>query len=121
MRDVRNLPSLPANGDLFTPMVIWTVGSSTAMGGRGSAAFAPPPSLVTSVSPISTSSSPLNMMISPADADPTSLLPRLSKTNRDDSLPVLLGLPGRASATACPLLTDPPVIRAMPIFPLNLS
>lgn len=35
IRVVRNLPSLPAKGDLLTPNVIRTVGSSTAMGTIG--------------------------------------------------------------------------------------
>mmetsp|Transcript_27896 Transcript_27896/g.50869 ORF Transcript_27896/g.50869 Transcript_27896/m.50869 type:complete len:389 (+) Transcript_27896:118-1284(+) len=121
MREVRNLPSRPARGDLFTPRVIRTVGSSTAMGGRGSAASAPPPSFVMRVSPISIFSRPENMIISPAEALWTSLLPRLSKTYNDDNRPVFFGLSGCANATGWPDLTDPLVIRAMPIFPLKLS
>mmetsp|Transcript_12332 Transcript_12332/g.26992 ORF Transcript_12332/g.26992 Transcript_12332/m.26992 type:complete len:260 (+) Transcript_12332:568-1347(+) len=120
MREVRNFPSLPARGLLLTPRVMRTVGCSTAMGGRGGAASTPP-SLVTRVSPISISSRPENMIISPASATSTSFLPRLSKTKRLERRPARSGLSGWTSFTGCPFLTEPAVIRPMPSFPLKLS
>jgi hypothetical protein len=47
LRDVTNLPSLPANGEVLTLKVIDTVGSSTLMVGRALGA-----SLLQMVSPI---------------------------------------------------------------------
>mmetsp|Transcript_16394 Transcript_16394/g.40041 ORF Transcript_16394/g.40041 Transcript_16394/m.40041 type:complete len:206 (-) Transcript_16394:930-1547(-) len=121
IRLVKNFPSRPARGDLLTPRVMRTVGCSTAMGSKGSAALAPPASLVTKVSPISIVSNPENMIISPAEASETSLLPRLSKTYRSPMRPVFFSLSGWTRDTGWPALIFPLVIRAIPIFPLKLS
>src|SRR6266436_4019871 len=60
-RVVENLPSRPVNGDVLTPNVILTVGSSISMRGSGSG-----DSGSASVSPIATSSSPVRTTMSPA-------------------------------------------------------
>ena len=67
LREVTNLPSLPANGELFTWNVIVTVGSSTESGGSASTAFG---SQI--VSEMFNASIPVTQMISPAEASSTS-------------------------------------------------
>ena len=60
-------PSRPAIGDVLTPMIIDTVGSSTWRGGIGRGSCG---SMI--VSPMVMSSMPARQMMSPAAADPTS-------------------------------------------------
>ena len=67
LREVTNLPSLPANGDVFTENVIVTVGSSTLSGGNASTVFT---SQI--VSEIFNSPRPVIAMMSPAPADSAS-------------------------------------------------
>mmetsp|Transcript_8732 Transcript_8732/g.24082 ORF Transcript_8732/g.24082 Transcript_8732/m.24082 type:complete len:293 (+) Transcript_8732:521-1399(+) len=116
-RLVSSLPSFPAKGDLFTPNVMRTVGSSTSMGlrGLGSAGSV-------SVSPIWTSGKPVTTTISPALASSTGVRPIASYTNTS---PILLGFlgstSGRASTAWLPALMDPWVMRPMPILPLKSS
>mmetsp|Transcript_3022 Transcript_3022/g.12341 ORF Transcript_3022/g.12341 Transcript_3022/m.12341 type:complete len:213 (-) Transcript_3022:982-1620(-) len=67
LREVTNLPSRPAKGEVLTLKVIRTVGSSTSIVGRGSA-----PSAMM-VSPMPTSGSPAMAQMSPAPTDSTSV------------------------------------------------
>ena len=68
LREVTNLPSLPAKGELLTWKVIDTVGSSTESGGKASTFFG---SQI--VSEICNSSMPVTQTMSPADADSMSI------------------------------------------------
>ncbi|CSI85821.1 Uncharacterised protein [Vibrio cholerae] len=63
LREVTNLPSLPANGEVFTWKVMVTVGSSTLSGGSASRAFT---SQI--VSEIFSSPRPVTATMSPAVA-----------------------------------------------------
>ena len=68
LRDVTNLPSLPANGELFTWNVMVTVGSSTVSG------FIASTTLTSQiVSEILSSPKPVMAMMSPAKAWSTSV------------------------------------------------
>ncbi len=96
-RPVRRVPDLPASGELFTPIVTPSAGSSTAITGsaRGSAASA-------IVSPIVMSGKPASAMISPADA--SSAATRSSPSVTYSSLTRTFStLPSRRiHATVCP-------------------
>ena len=73
-RDVLdNLASRPANGEVFTPKVMRTVGSSIACAGRASGALGS-----ASVSLIATSAMPVNATMSPTSAKGTATRVRAS-------------------------------------------
>mmetsp|Transcript_29883 Transcript_29883/g.68530 ORF Transcript_29883/g.68530 Transcript_29883/m.68530 type:complete len:271 (+) Transcript_29883:711-1523(+) len=116
-REVSCLPSRPAIGDLLTPKVMRTVGSSMAMGSSGIGV-----SGSVSVSPILMLSKPDTTTISPADASVTGVRPSASKTKSSAILVFLPGSsPGRASTACVPCLTRPEVMRPMPSLPLKSS
>mmetsp|Transcript_7636 Transcript_7636/g.19976 ORF Transcript_7636/g.19976 Transcript_7636/m.19976 type:complete len:203 (-) Transcript_7636:361-969(-) len=81
-RPVRYLaPDLPANGDLFTPMVIDIVGCSTVIGSRGIGL-----SISTRVSPMLKSGMPAKVTISPALASSIGARPAASKAKSSEIL-----------------------------------
>ena len=81
MRDDAYLPSWPENGDVLTPKVIRTVGSSTFIRSSGSGASGD-----ATVSPIRTSLKPESATISPADADSISWRARSRNVKRRSHL-----------------------------------
>ena len=114
--DVTNLPSLPANGPLFTLNVIETVGSSISINSIASGLFT---SAI--VSPISIPVSPVTATISPADADSVSTL---SNPSYVYNLPIFIfsTLPSLWHiATVCPLCIVPRSILPIPILPVYSS
>mmetsp|Transcript_9238 Transcript_9238/g.27198 ORF Transcript_9238/g.27198 Transcript_9238/m.27198 type:complete len:543 (+) Transcript_9238:86-1714(+) len=116
-REVSSLPALPAKGDLFTPIEMDMVGSSTEIGssGRGSAGS-------TRVSPMLNSLSPEKTTMSPADASSTALRPIASKTNSSEIFALFTGSPGPAERpSGWPLATRPARTRPMPSRPMNGS
>mmetsp|Transcript_5373 Transcript_5373/g.16852 ORF Transcript_5373/g.16852 Transcript_5373/m.16852 type:complete len:303 (+) Transcript_5373:554-1462(+) len=116
-RDVSSLPSRPAIGDLLTPKVMRTVGSSMAIGSSGTGV-----SGSVTVSPIRMSSKPATTTISPASASCTDLRPSASKTKSSAMRVFLLGSSlGRASTACVPETILPCVMRPMPSLPLKSS
>ncbi len=74
-REVVNLPSCPAKGDVFGPIAIWSVGASISMTGKASGLSAS-----ASVSPMCASATPVICTISPASASVISTRPKPSDT-----------------------------------------
>ncbi len=112
-RDVRYLPSRPANGDALTMKYIETVGSSTAVAAMpsGNAASA-------IVSPMLRPSIPDTQMMSPADASSTSMRSRPWKASIFVSRKPVVTAPSRATLTIGALTFDVPrKMRPMPIRP----
>ena len=102
LRDVTYWPSRPARGDVLTPKIIDTVGSSIAIGG-----IATRFSMSATVSPIVMSSMPARHTISPAPAASMSTRLRPSKEN---SLVIFVScwLPSSFSTATCePTATRP--------------
>ena len=101
-RAVRLEPSRPASGELLTPIVIASEGSSTVMAGngRGSSASA-------SVSPMVTSSIPDTPMSSPGPASSTSTRSSASVTVRVPTRPAAMVPSALHQATVCPLRMVP--------------
>ena len=111
-RDVTNWPSRPDIGDVFTPKIIDTVGSSIAMTGIATR-------WMTSaiVSPMVMSSMPARQTMSPAAASVMSI--RLSPSNAK-SLVTLVSCTRRSSlqtATWSPIFTRPLKMRPIAMRP----
>mmetsp|Transcript_24359 Transcript_24359/g.33686 ORF Transcript_24359/g.33686 Transcript_24359/m.33686 type:complete len:252 (-) Transcript_24359:895-1650(-) len=116
MREVSSLPSRPPSGDLFTPKVMRTVGSSTAKGFRGIGLAGS-----ITVSPMPIFSAPAIITISPASASVTDVRPRLSKENSSEILKFLNSPSGWPKQTVWPALREPARILPMASLPLNWS
>ena len=101
-RAVTFLPSRPAIGDVLTPSVIESDGSSTLMtgSGRGSSGSA-------SVSPIVTSSRPATAMISPGPADSAGTRSSASVMNSSPSCPLSTVPSARHQPIRWPLVIVP--------------
>ena len=115
LREVTNLPSLPAKGEPLTEKVMRTVGSSTVIVGRGSA-----PSAMM-VSPIITSSRPATAQMSPADTSSTISFWKFLYTNTSLILPLRASEPGTPSLMFCALEMEPELTRPSAMRPLNSS
>mmetsp|Transcript_120015 Transcript_120015/g.325694 ORF Transcript_120015/g.325694 Transcript_120015/m.325694 type:complete len:366 (+) Transcript_120015:190-1287(+) len=114
----RDSGSWPQKGEVFTPNSMATVGSSTTIGGRARDL----PAGSTTVSPILTSSIPVNAQMSPASILSALLLPLLWKSQSLLILAVLI-LPSGPywNPTSLPLSRLPDVRRPMEIRPMKGS
>mmetsp|Transcript_30297 Transcript_30297/g.77258 ORF Transcript_30297/g.77258 Transcript_30297/m.77258 type:complete len:375 (-) Transcript_30297:982-2106(-) len=118
LREVTNLPSLPAKGEVLTLNVMDTVGSSTSI---VSSAMGLPRSQI--VSPILMSEMPDSATMSPADTSSTGTRLKLSYTN-SSAIFWVRTLPGSSEEhtdTCCPLRMVPAMTRPTPMRPRCVS
>ena len=112
LREVTNLPSFPAKGELLTIKFIARVGSSILTKGNGSMQ-----SVAQAVSPISRSAIPATWIISPTDAlsSSTRFKPLYINSFAILTFEVVPSLWQRA--TVCPTFTVPRITLPTPILP----